>query len=334
MVNKILSQLVSVEILTPKIDDTLWFFKEFFGLTEVGRKGRSVYLRGWQDWYAYSLKVTESDTSGIREIVWRAYSEEDLAQAVKIIDSYGLGLGWDEGEPEFGIGKGYRFLLPSGQIGRIVWEMKTWRATGDLRSRFKVRPARKTNKGMQVRYLDHVFVHAFSPESLAKTVELLKKLSYKVNEIIKDGNVNLVYFMAVNGSSHDFAVGLDPSGVPGRLNHLTYQSDYIDDILRAADLYAEYGLEIVAGPLRHTPTDTFSIYVKEPGGNTVEILHGGYINVVPDWDPIVWDVKEDDWIKFWGYVNVELLLKGSPFPPNKVSEELKELARQKLGAKA
>ncbi|MCG3109204.1 hypothetical protein L3N51_01494 [Metallosphaera sp. J1] len=334
MVNKLLSQLASVEILTPKIDDTLWFFKDILGLHEVGRKGRSVYLRGWEDWYSYSLKVTESDTSGVNEITWRTYSEQDLRDAVGIIESKGLGLGWDQGEPDMGIGKGYRFVLPSGQVGKVVWEMKTWRASGDLRSGYRARPMRKPLRGVQARDLSHIFIFAHDDNALTQTVGLLKQLTFKVNEILKEGEHSVAYWMAVNGTAHDLAIGLDPEGVPARLNHVTFNVDYADDLLKAADFYTDYGLEIVGGPLRHGITDSHSLYVKEPGGNVIELLHGGYINTVPDWEPVVWNTKEDGdrWLYYWGHVK-EAFWLGSPIPANKVSDDLKEIVRQKLGAK-
>ena len=334
MVNKILSQLASVEILTPKIDDTLWFFKDILGLHEVGRKGRSVYLRGWEDWYSYSLKVTESDTSGVNEITWRTYSEQDLIDAVKIIDSRGLGLGWDQGEPDMGIGRGYRFVLPSGQIGKVAWEMKTWRASGELRSGYRARPMRKPLRGVQARDLSHIFLFAYNDDSLAQTVSLMKQLTFKVNEILKEGEHTGAYWMAVNGTAHARAIGLDPQGTPARLNHVTFNVDYADDLLKAADFYTDYGLEIVGGPLRHGITDSHSLYVKEPGGNVIELLHGGYINTVPDWEPVVWNTKEDGdrWLYYWGHVK-EAFWLGSPLPANKVSDDLKEIVRQKLGAK-
>ena len=37
--------LAHVEILTPKPDQTLWFFKDLLGMDESGRQGQSVYLR-------------------------------------------------------------------------------------------------------------------------------------------------------------------------------------------------------------------------------------------------------------------------------------------------
>ncbi|TRM92166.1 catechol 2,3-dioxygenase, partial [Sulfolobus sp. B1] len=180
--------------------------------------------------------------------------------------------------------------------------------------------------------LAHVFIFAFDPNALKSTVDLFKSLTWHVTEILKEGDQRIAYWGAFNGTAHDMAISLDPSGVPGRLNHLTFNVDYADDILRAADFYSDYGVEIVGGPLRHGITDSHSLYVKEPGGNVIELLHGGYINVVPDWEPVVWDTKEDEyrWLYYWGHVK-EAFWDGSPVPKDRVDPELRELIRQKLG---
>ncbi len=65
------AQLAHVELLTPKPDDTLWFFKELLGLEESGREGQSVYLRAYEDFYHHTLKVTESAQAGMGHVAWR-----------------------------------------------------------------------------------------------------------------------------------------------------------------------------------------------------------------------------------------------------------------------
>ncbi len=42
----LISQLAHVELLTPKPNETLWFFKDLMGMEETERQGQSVYLRG------------------------------------------------------------------------------------------------------------------------------------------------------------------------------------------------------------------------------------------------------------------------------------------------
>ena len=44
-----LAHLAHVELLTPKPDESLHFFVDVMGMTESGRQGDSVYLRGWDD---------------------------------------------------------------------------------------------------------------------------------------------------------------------------------------------------------------------------------------------------------------------------------------------
>jgi catechol 2,3-dioxygenase len=43
-----LAHLAHVELLTPKPDESRRFFVDVMGMTESGRRGESVYLRGWE----------------------------------------------------------------------------------------------------------------------------------------------------------------------------------------------------------------------------------------------------------------------------------------------
>jgi catechol 2,3-dioxygenase-like lactoylglutathione lyase family enzyme len=54
------AHLGHLELLTPKPEESLRFFVEVMGMTESGRRGESVYLRGWDDYERYSLKLIRS----------------------------------------------------------------------------------------------------------------------------------------------------------------------------------------------------------------------------------------------------------------------------------
>ena len=64
--NMDLAHLGHIELFTPKPEESLRFFVDVMGMTESGQKGASVYLRGWDDYERYSLKLTGSHTSGHR----------------------------------------------------------------------------------------------------------------------------------------------------------------------------------------------------------------------------------------------------------------------------
>src|SRR6266568_4933580 len=76
------AQLVSVALYSPKPDDTVQFFYEMLGMDISHREGQSVYMRAYEDFYQYSLKITEGNQPGLEEITWRAKSPEALDRIV------------------------------------------------------------------------------------------------------------------------------------------------------------------------------------------------------------------------------------------------------------
>ena len=84
------AHLGHAELLTPEPERSLWFFTEVLGLTENGASGDSVYLRTWDDYEHHSLKLTASDSSGIRRTGLRAASEEALHRRVAAIEAAAL----------------------------------------------------------------------------------------------------------------------------------------------------------------------------------------------------------------------------------------------------
>src|SRR5882672_2846870 len=91
------------------------------GLHHVERRGDSVYLRAWGDWYRYSVVLTASDLPGLGHAAWRTEGEEELADAVARLNANGSSGDWIE--PSFGHGRAYRFEGHGGQLMEIFWEV-------------------------------------------------------------------------------------------------------------------------------------------------------------------------------------------------------------------
>src|SRR3978361_582066 len=89
-----LAHLGHMELLTPKPDESLKFFVDVMGMTISGRKGESVYLRGWDDYERTSLKLTASKTSGMEHMALRARSPQPLQRRLDALKG-----------PEFGSGR-------------------------------------------------------------------------------------------------------------------------------------------------------------------------------------------------------------------------------------
>src|SRR4051812_43139823 len=73
-----LAHLAHLELLTPKFEESVNFFINVLGMTESGRQGDSVYLRGWDDYERYTLKLTASKTSGLGHVAYRTRSPQAL----------------------------------------------------------------------------------------------------------------------------------------------------------------------------------------------------------------------------------------------------------------
>src|SRR5215472_17641231 len=101
------AHLAHVELLSPKPEESLWFFCDVLGMQEVARQGQSVYLRAWGEYECYSLKLTEARQAGIAHTSFRAWSPNALNRLVQDIEASGYGRGWIDGD--VGHGKAYQF---------------------------------------------------------------------------------------------------------------------------------------------------------------------------------------------------------------------------------
>ena len=88
-----LAHLAHLELFSPKPEESLRFFVDVMGMTESGRQGESVYLRGWDDYEHHTLKLTAAKTAGMGHFAFRASSPEALARRVAIIEKGGTGKG-------------------------------------------------------------------------------------------------------------------------------------------------------------------------------------------------------------------------------------------------
>src|ERR1700677_3876527 len=204
-----LAHLGHMELLTPKPDESLKFFVDVMGMTVSGRKEDSVYLRGWDDYERYSLKLTASKTSGMEHMALRARSPQALERRVAALKGSGFEMGWtdrDEAPPE---------LKPA------------------LKNQAQRFPAR----GINVRRLDHL--NCLAVDIKANRIFFEKYLGCRLTEqIVLNDGTEAAMWMTMSNKSYDFAYSHDHSNTPGRFHHVTYALDSREDVLRAADIFS------------------------------------------------------------------------------------------------
>jgi catechol 2,3-dioxygenase-like lactoylglutathione lyase family enzyme len=154
-----LAHLGPVEMFTPKPQESLDFFERIMGMDVVAREGQSVYLRGWDDYQRWSLKLTESQSSGIGYLGLRAWNEETLERRAALIEATGLGDGWEDAG-DLGLGRSYRFRDPDGHRFKLYSETERYDPPEHLRPAHKNVHGKYTGRGIAIKRLDHINILA------------------------------------------------------------------------------------------------------------------------------------------------------------------------------
>lgn len=280
------AQLAHVELGTPDLERSAWFFRDLAGLEESLRTDHSIYFRAYEDWYHHTLKLTRAPEPGLGHIAWRTTSPQALARRVKALEQCGAGLGWVEGEP--GHGPAYQFRTPDGHRMELLWEVEYWSGDRTTRSLLPNRPQKRPTRGVPVRRIDHVNCFA---RDVARTRQfMMDALGFRLRErkLLANGT-EAGAWLSVSPLPHEIAIMHDASGARGRFHHVCYWYGYPQHLMDLADLCVEYGLRIEAGPGKHGTTQGMFLYMWEPGGNRIEFFGDvGYLIFDPAWEPVTW----------------------------------------------
>lgn len=259
-------------------------------------------LRASGDFEHHTLSLTEGDRARVDHIGWRTKRPEDVEGFAKLLEEAGTKVEWVEADVEAGQGRAIRFKLPSKHPFEIYYDMEKPGAPEEINSVLKNQTYKAWRKGISPRRFDHVNVATtMDPSEIHQWLQ--EKLGFKMREYIKINNDQVFGgWMSVTPLVHDIAVMRDTTNAgPNRLHHLAYWLDNGQDLLRAADILKENGINFV-GPGKHGITQALYIYVKDPGsGHRVELFNGSYLIFEPDWEPIEW--TEEDMavgLTYWG----------------------------------
>lgn len=287
-----------VEVLTPEFEKSRWFFTELLAMREVEREGDSVYLRCWDDYERFTVKLTAHSTSGIGTVALRASSEAALHRRVAAIEAGGSGVGWSSGG--HGIGPSYSFTDPDGHLMEIYYETEWHVPSEESRPALKNQADRFPGRGVNARRIDHVNYLGQDVEENGRFVADV--LAGRATEQIRldNGRISAQWFSFSN-KTYDLVYSADWTGSNGRLHHVAFATDTREDILKAADIFLENGVFIESGPHKHAIQQTFFLYVYEPGGNRIEFCNAGArLILAPDWRTIEWTEAERAKGQAWG----------------------------------
>jgi len=208
------AHLGNVELLTPTFDKSLWFFRDLLAMRVVAESGgageetagettavgnRSVYLRTWDEYQRFTLKLTESADAGVGRTTFRATSQAALERRVAAIEATGLGIGWVDGE--VGTGPTYTFRDPDGHDLGIYYETERYVATDD-KPALKNQASAFPGRGVNARRLDHI--NFLAKDVVANGEFVVKALGGRESERIKlDDGGYAAWWFHFNYKSYD-----------------------------------------------------------------------------------------------------------------------------------
>ncbi len=285
------AQLVSVALYTPKPDETVQFFYEMLGMEISHRAGQSVYMRAYEDFYQYSLKITERDRPGLEEITWRAKSSEALDRIVNGLKDTGAGTGWTEND--YAHGPAYKFTTPDGHTMKMLWELDYFVAPDELRSKLRNRPSKRPLRGVPVRRLDHI--NLMVSDVRRHRDFMVDNLGFKVREELLSQDAMLAgSWLSVSPLVHEIALMRDVAGGGNRFHHVAYWYGVPQHLMDIADVFSERDITIEAGPAKHGIAQAYFLYAFEPGGNRIELFgDSGYLIFDPDWQSVTWNQSNE-----------------------------------------
>ena len=293
-----IAHLAHIELLTPKFDASVRFFVDVLGMTVSGEKGDSVYLRAYDDYERYSLKLTAAKISGMAHMAFRTWSPQALERRAAALKGSGFDIGWTDGD----LGHGRTFVCrdPDGHTVELYYDTEWYDAPADQKPALKNQAQRFQARGVNVRRLDHI--NCLAVDIKANREFFQRYLGFRLTEqIVLDDGTEAAMWLTATNKSYDFAYSRDSTGTKGRFHHVTYALNSREEVLLAADVFLENGVFIETGPHKHAIQQTFFLYVYEPGGNRVEVANAGArLILAPDWKPVVWTEAERKKGQAWG----------------------------------
>jgi biphenyl-2,3-diol 1,2-dioxygenase len=295
-----LAKLGHIALTTPDLDRSRWFFGDVLGLEETDETDGVVYLRAWGEREHHSLSLRHGPV-GVEHVAFRCRSPDDVGGFGHALEAARVEVEWIPAGTERGQGDAIRFQTPSGHPLELYYEIDKPHAPEGQATRLKSNVSKMWQRGMSPRRIDHVNLAGRDVE--AGTAWLREHLGFELREFIRPTGRRMVSsWVAVTSQVHDVALTRELAGLDGRLHHLAYWFDTRDDVMRAADIAVDEGLEIDLGPGMHGVSRGFFCYLKDPGsGHRIELFTGGYHVFDPDWEPIEWTEREiREGLVWWG----------------------------------
>jgi catechol 2,3-dioxygenase len=292
-------RLAHVELAVSDLQASRAFYVDLLGFDVALETATDLYLRGVDEFDAWSLTLSRRERPGLLRLGFRVDSPDSLQELAVSHERLGLPVEHVDAGVEPNQGPAVRVSSPDGhplEFFHEFDEVDVYEPDGGVRL-----PMRRTHEqhGIPPHGLDHVNLRSTSPdESVAYWRD---ELGFSVSERWEhdDGTTGIAWLRR-RRISHEVAFGAFPRAA---LHHVAYNVGDAGNVARVADLAADGGYRgsIEFGPGRHGVSNAMAIYLQDPCGHRLECYSGDYVRDL-DRPPITWPltVYRDRGLMWWG----------------------------------
>ncbi|MBV0895527.1 VOC family protein [Microbacterium sp. NC79] len=290
-----ISHAAGINIGTPDLEKSLWFFRDLLGMEVTAQTENVAYLRGYQEHVHHSLTLTRQANSAVNSLSFRVGRREDVELFHDRIQKSETDVLELPSGSEAGRGEAIRFLIPgSNHPVELYYDIDRTAGDPDLKSQLLGNSTRR--RGLGVQRIDHLNVST-TPSTIGTAERWMREeLGMKRREYAaaEPGTDDLwVSWLSVNSRLHDIAIAANEQEGDARFHHVAFHLANYHDVLTAADVLRDNGIQIDAGPGVHGVGQAMYLYVRDPGsGHRIELYSGGYPFFEPDWEATYWGIAE------------------------------------------
>ncbi|KAA9163674.1 catechol 1,2-dioxygenase [Amycolatopsis acidicola] len=297
-----IAHAASINLGTPDLERSLWFFRDLLGMELVEQVGGVAYLRAYQELTHHSLVLTQQEEAKVNSYGFRVKRRQDVELFHKQFENSGVRALELPAGHERGRGEAVRFLVPGSEHPfEFYYDIEKPLAEESLRSKVLSNSSRR--RGLGVRRLDHINLQTSAGTVNEAETWLREELGFKRREFARvpqAPDVILASWLSVTPQVHDLAIGVAAEDSTAQFHHVAFNVENFHDVLTAADEIRDLDIAYGAGPGKHGIGQAMYLYVHDPGsGHRIELYSGGYLIFDPDWAALEWKLPELEWGQTW-----------------------------------
>ena len=285
---RLITHLRHVDIAVPEYDAQVDFYRDHWGLADVGGETDLRYFAAEGSPEQYIVRARKGEEKRLDLVSYGAADRASVDQLAARLGTAGVQLVTEPGVLQTpGGGYGFRFFDLEGRTIEVSAEVE------DRRHR-KI----EEREDIPVR-LSHVVLNSPEPEKMRAWYE--EHLDFRLSDTLGHPAFGgLMWFMRCSPQHHSMAIARGPHTA---LNHVSFELRGIDEYMRGSGRLMRAEVPKIWGPGRHRAGDNTFTYFHDPNGNTMEYTTELETLDEDVWHPSVYSTAEPETSDQWGTAN-------------------------------